>query len=311
MPKRGKSSKGKSLNVYNIVKIFIIIAIIVYIIGIVPTFINTISTVFSNPLFKLGCLVVILSVGYKDFTIGSLLAIAFIVTYLKSETTQLVGGISSGAGQLVGGISSGAGQLVGGIGSGAQQLLGGAGQLVGGVSPGAQQALGGVGQLVGGVSSGAQSVIGGVGSGAQSVIGGFGSGAQSVIGGVGSGVQSVIGGVGSGVQSLLGNTNDAYENMENSQAMSVSQAYQQHMLQENEHGDKGCSVQPKMMTGCEPIVGYNAPYNCGLNEASDGNCGGLDPACLCTGVSVWKDELNAQGLNFPLGYSGCNVGSTY
>ena len=300
MPKRGKSSKGKSLNVYNIVKMFIIIAIIVYIIGIVPTFINTISTVFSNPLFKLGCLVVVLSVGYKDFTIGSLLAIAFIVTYLKSETNQLVGGISSGAGQLVGG-----------IGSGAQQLLGGAGQLVGGVSPGAQQALGGVGQLVGGVSSGAQSVIGGVGSGAQSVIGGVGYGAQSVIGGVGSGVQSVIGGVGSGVQSLLGNTNDSYENMENSQAMSVSQAYQQHMLQENEHGDKGCSVQPTMMTGCDPIVGYNAPYNCGCNGACGGNCGGLDPACLCTGVSVWKDELNAQGLNFPLGYSGCNVGSTY
>ena len=311
MPKRGKSSKGKSLNVYNIVKMFIIIAIIVYIIGIVPTFINTISTVFSNPLFKLGCLVVVLSVGYKDFTIGSLLAIAFIVTYLKSETNQLVGGISSGAGQLVGG-----------IGSGAQQLLGGAGQLVGGVSPGAQQALGGVGQLVGGVSSGAQSVIGGVGSGAQSVIGGVGygaqsviggvgSGVQSVIGGVGSGVQSVIGGVGSGVQSLLGNTNDSYENMENSQAMSVSQAYQQHMLQENEHGDKGCSVQPTMMTGCDPIVGYNAPYNCGCNGACGGNCGGLDPACLCTGVSVWKDELNAQGLNFPLGYSGCNVGSTY
>ena len=99
--------------------------------------------------------------------------------------------------------------------------------------------------------------------------------------------------------------------MENSQAMSVSQAYQQHMLQENEHGDKGCSVQPKMMTGCEPIVGYNAPYNCGCNGACGGNCGGLDPACLCTGVSVWKDELNAQGLNFPLGYSGCNVGSTY
>ena len=351
MPKRGKSSpEGKSLNVYNIVKILIIIAIVIYIVGIVPTFTNAISTVFSNPLFKIGFLVFVLCVGYKDLTVGALLAIAFIVTYLSSSYNvlgnvrtgagQLVGGVGSGAqqvvgslgggaqqllggaSQLVGGIGSGAQQVLGGagkvfggigggIGSGAQQALGGAGQVVGGISGGAQQLLSGAQQLIGGVSSGAQSVLRGVGYGTQNVIGGAQSGTQSIIGGAQSGTQNVIGGVGSGAQSLLGNNNgvggfmdSGYENMENQPGMSVSQAYQQHMLQEN-NGDKGCSVQPAMMTGCDPVVGYNSPYNCG------GNCGGLDPACLCSGVSVFKDELNAQGLNFPIGYSGCQVGSTF
>ena len=291
MPK-GKLSKKITLKTltlnkspYDIIKIIAIITIIFYMIGILPMFTDKILYLFSNPVVKIGFLILILFVAFHDLTIGTLLALAFLVT-LGSYMTN---------------VSNRSGQIVGGIGSGINQALGGVGQLVGGVGSGTKQALGGVGKLVGGVGSGAQHIVGGAGQ----VVSGITSGTQQLLGGA----QKIIGGL-TGIQDdgIL-SSNFSNDNMENDSLMSVSQAYQHHMEQEN--GDKGCGVQPIVSSGCNPIVGYNAPYNCGCNGKCGGNCGGVDPACLCSGVNVWKDELNTQGLNFPIGYSGNQTGSTY
>ena len=321
MPKRGKSVKE-----FNILRALVIIAVVVYILGIVPQFTAGIRALFQNPLMKVAFLGLIVFAGYMDSTIGTLLAVAFLVSYLatpdykgnpvydvlsdvRTGTGRVVRGVGSGAQQVVGGLGSGASQLVGGVGSGAQQVVGGvqtgASRLVSGVGSGAKQFLGGAQNLVGGVEGGVQGVLGGVGSGAQYLIGGAQSGTQQALSGIQSGTQQVVGGLQYGAQKLLGGV----ENLENA-PLSVSQAYQQHMNSENQ-GDKGCNVQPMMSTGCDPIVGYNAPYNCGCSGACGGKCEGLDPACLCKGVKVWEDELGAQGLTFPQGYAGCQVGSTY
>ena len=151
---------------------------------------------------------------------------------------------------------------MGGIGSGVQNVLGGAGDFAGqygSIGAGVQNVLGGAGKLVGGVGSGVQNVLGGAGR---------------LVGGVGSGVNDVLGGAGNGVGSMLNGNNDYYE-------------------------EKGCSLQPNMQQGCDPI-GYNSP-----------NCDEANSSCQCEGVSVWKNELNAQGFNSPLGYSQNNVGSSF
>lgn len=55
---------------------------------------------------------------------------------------------------------------------------------------------------------------------------------------------------------------------------------------------------------------YNNYFDC-VKECADGdiNKGALDTPCK--GVGVWKDELNAQGIDCPLGYSGSKVGSPF
>lgn len=356
------AKKGILKNNMRLIRAFAVLAILVYVLGIVPQFTDAIGNLFADPLVKIIFLAFVVAGGYLDTTIGTLLAIAFIASYLttpssplydviqsiRGGTSDVVGGVGSGTQRLVGGVGSGAQRLVGGAGGGAQQLLGGvqrgaqelvggvgsgtqqllggagtfasrlgqgaqqalsgAGTVFGGLGEGAQQALGGAGSLVGGVEEGTQQLLGGVGGGAQQLLGGVQSGAQQLLGGASEGTQQLLGGLQSGTQQLVGGMGGV-ENLQNA-PLSVSDAYQQHMYSENQ-GDRGCSVQPQMSTGCDPIVGYNAPYNCGCSGACGGNCEGLDPACLCKGVEVWKNQMNTQGLNFPQGYSGGQVGSTY
>lgn len=55
---------------------------------------------------------------------------------------------------------------------------------------------------------------------------------------------------------------------------------------------------------------YNNYSDC-VKECADGD---LDSGALdspCRGVGVWKDELNAQGLNCPLGFSGDKDGAPF
>ena len=66
---------------------------------------------------------------------------------------------------------------------------------------------------------------------------------------------------------------------------------------------KDCLQLPPPSTGCDPIVGYNAPYDC--------VCDGDKKKCLCDGVAVWDNELNAQGMNFPMGRSDDQAGATF
>jgi hypothetical protein len=61
----------------------------------------------------------------------------------------------------------------------------------------------------------------------------------------------------------------------------------------------------------EPDGGnYNQYFDCVKNCAdNDLGQGSLDTPCK--GVGVWKNELNAQGLNCPLGYSGKKEGAPF
>lgn len=350
MPKKATSWNG-----FHILRALIVVFIVIYILGIVPQFTNIIKGFVSNPLMKIVFLSLIVLAGYLDSTIGILLAVAFLLSYLSTPeykaspvhnvlsgiqhgANQVVGDVGSGAHRLVGGVGATASELVGGVGLGAQNVIGGlqrgtqqitggltsgtehvlrgaediasgieggVQQVVGGLSGGARELVGGTQSLVSGVGKGAYQVVGGLGSGAQALVGSVESGAQQLISGAQEGTQYAISGLQRGTQHLIGGS----ENMTNGPSQSVSQVYQQHMKTQDEQS--GCGVQPTMTTGCDPIVGYNSPYNCGCSGACGGKCEGLDPECLCKGVQVWKDELNAQGLNHPRGYAGGQVGSTY
>ena len=347
--------KAKSWNEFDILRALVVVSIIIYILGIIPQFTEGVKALFANPLMKVVFLSLIVLAGYLDSTIGILLAVAFLLSYLSTPeykaspvydvlsdiqrgTEQVVGGVGTGAQRLVGGVGTGAQRLVGGVSTGAQEVLGGvqtgtqrltsglgagtahvlkgAQHLVGGVEGGMQQVVGGIGggarelvsgtqSLVSGIEESVHQVVGGLGSGAKALVGGTQSGTQQLIAGAQGGAQQTLGGLQRGTQQLIGGS----ENMTNGPSQTVSQLYQQHMDNQNEQS--GCNVQPTMTTGCDPIVGYNAPYNCGCSGACGGNCKGLDPECLCKGVQVWKDELNAQGLNHPRGYAGGQVGSSY
>ncbi len=313
--------KGISYNKFDAIKAVSILAIVIYILGIVPQFTDTVKLLFKNPLMKIVFLSLIVFTGYLDSTIGTLLAIAFIISYLGSPdynvfdnirvgTQRVVGGVGEGSQRLVGGVGSGVQSIVGGVGSGVQEIVGGVSdgtqRLVGGVGSGTQQLLSGTQSIVGGVSGGTQKIIRGIGSGTQRLLSGAQSSGQQLLYGAESGGRQLLGGVSGGIQHLLGKN---VENLEN-ESLSISQVYQQQTHTEN-GGDKGCSIQPEMESSGDPIVGYNAPYNCDYNSACGGEGKDKDTDGLCKGVSVWKDELNAQGLNFPIGYSGGQDGSTY
>ena len=68
-------------------------------------FTDKILYLFSNPVVKIGFLILILFVAFHDLTIGTLLALAFLVT-LGSYMTN----VSNRSGQIVGGIGSGINQ---------------------------------------------------------------------------------------------------------------------------------------------------------------------------------------------------------
>ena len=51
---------------------------------------------------------------------------------------------------------------------------------------------------------------------------------------------------------------------------------------------------------------YDCVQECGENDLNKG-----EMSSPCRGVGVWKDELNAQGLNCPLGNSGMKEGSPF
>lgn len=339
-------TKQKSWNEIDVLRTLIIISIVIYILGIVPQFTEGVKALFSNTFIKIVFLALIVLAGYFDSTIGILLAVAFILSYLstpethsspvynvmsniKHGTRDIVGGVGEGTQQLVGSVGDTAGNIVGGVSSGAQNVIGGiqrgtqhltsgleqgAGhllegankvtsgiegglhQFVQGIGGGARELISGTQDIVQGVGEGVNQVVGGIGSGAQELVGSANIGSQKIISGVSESAQDIIGGLQRGAQHLTNNS----ENMTNGPSESVSQIYQQHS--EEQHSDSGCNVNPVMTTGCDPIVGYNASYDNGVDNSNE---------CLYKGVQVWDDELNAQGLNNPRGYAGGQVGSSY
>lgn len=107
------------------------------------------------------------------------------------------------------------------------------------------------------------------------------------------------------------------ENMANpmNQTLSVPEAYAQQEAMDQRAVDGGggqdCWSIPPPTTGCDPIVGYNASYDCVCAEDCVENCDQKGRGCLCTGVATWSDELNAQGMNYPMGAPGSQVGATF
>jgi len=55
---------------------------------------------------------------------------------------------------------------------------------------------------------------------------------------------------------------------------------------------------------------YNNYSDC-VNDCADGDLGRGSLDSPCKGVGVWDEELNAQGLNCPLGYSGDKDGAPF
>lgn len=94
------------------------------------------------------------------------------------------------------------------------------------------------------------------------------------------------------------------ENMGNPGSLSISQEFRNQQRQELDLSNQSqdCLQLPPPSTGCDPIVGYNAPYDCVHDAKKD---------CLCDGVAVWDNELNAQGMNMPMGRSDDQAGATF
>lgn len=238
---------------------------------------------------------------------------------IQSGTTQLVNGLGSGATQLINNVGRGTQKLIGGVDRGAQQLVGGIGGgatgVVKGIGGGLQQIAGRgnvIGRSIGKVSSGATDLIGGLQEGTQNIVSGLGGTAQNLVSGISeggqyavvgaqSGVSQAITGLGDGAQQLIGGVK---ENLTQSlPGKSISREFENQ--QKYIGGDKGCNVQPRMTTGCDNIIGYNAPIDCVGVQPNDKD------ACLCSGVKVWKDEFGPQGLSKTQGFAGGQIGSTY
>lgn len=72
------------------------------------------------------------------------------------------------------------------------------------------------------------------------------------------------------------------------------------------------SVEGMMGDGEDGTKGYNYNhYSDCVKDCAENDLGSGDLDSPCKGVGVWKDELNAQGLNCPLGYSGDKEGAPF
>ncbi len=178
------------------VRVIIIILLILYIAGGIPMLTMDVASIFHNPIVKLGFLLLILYVGFKDIPIALLLALAFVLSLQIGYKYQL----------------------------GAQL----------GASP----------------------------SGVE-------VDARAAVNEGGVEIKAKIGEV-DGVEAMMGD-------------------------REGDGPDGG---------------NYNHYFDCVKDCAeNDVGKGALDSPC--TGVGVWKKELNAQGLNCPLGYSGMKDGAPF
>jgi hypothetical protein len=207
-----------------ILRLIVIVAIILYILAVVPGYNQAISSLFEEPIIKFIFLALIVSVGYIDSTIAVLLAVAFLVSMLSSAKYR----------------SSPLGKVVSGTRAGAHQVTELPKQI-----------------------------------------------AQEI--------------------PKLISTKETKENMNEYQTPNAQQTFEQ--SENNQNGD--CTVNCPSGTGCDPIVGFNAPYDCVCDENCVQDCDKKGQSCLCKGVSTWEDELNAQGLNYPMGNPGDQTGATY
>jgi hypothetical protein len=209
------------------------LAIVVYIVGIAPTYTKGVQELFHQPIIKIIFLVLIVVVASMDNVLGLLLVVAFLVSMWARP--------GSGGGVLGGAVRS--------VQSGAHQLLG-VPQMPMKEHPGQMMR------------------------------------AQAAV------KENMAPGMG------VGGVQGAYEK----QMMAGAQYYGQ---------GADCTMVPPPSEGCDPIVGYNAPYDCVCNANCTQDCAKKGRSCLCTGVATWKDELNAQGMNYPMGNSGAQVGATF
>jgi len=235
--RRSKSKKVMGWNEYQVLRAIVALAIVVYIVGIVPSYSKVVGDLFHEPVVKLIFLALIVAVGYMDSMLGVLLAVAFLVSMLSSAQYQ-----ATPLGQAVSGVQAGARQVV---------------------------------RLP-------EEVV-------QHVTHPSVSGAPAK-----ESMSNPLGGAG-------------YQTPNAQQAFEMNEQAGQALMGQG----ADCTVIPPPTGGCDPIVGYNAPYDCVCNENCADECDKDNRGCLCTGVATWNDELNAQGLNYPMGYAGSQEGATY
>jgi hypothetical protein len=127
---------------------------------------------------------------------------------------------------------------------------------------------------------------------------------------------NTVGDVAQSVENTLTGQNNNQENMDGYGGYHLPTVQKSFEMAERE-GQKylgvgtNCTTIPPPTSGCNPIVGYNAPYNCVCNEGCvTPNCD-KNRGCLCQGVETWEGELNAQGLNYPMGNPGPQNGSPF
>lgn len=191
----------------NILRVAIIIAIIIYIFGIIPTYSAFINNLFMNPLVKIAFLTIIVCAAYMDPAIGIILAIAFIVSYLITPER-----IISEYRRTTGIVQKGADDILRETGTGVREIIKGAGQgtrgLIGGLETGARGVIRGTGEgirgIIGGVQGGAQLLTQGVGDSAKALTTAAEQGLTSATRGVEQAARGIAKGVGQGLRGLTG-----------------------------------------------------------------------------------------------------------
>lgn len=235
---RSKSKKVMGWNEFSVLRALVGLAIVIYIVGIVPSYTQAVGDLFKEPLVKLVFLGLILAVGYMDKTLGVLLTVAFLVSLFTSARYS----------------STPLGRVVSEARSGAQQVV----------------------RVPQHLAQKAENVV---------------TDAVDMV-----------------------TPDSLHENMGNGNSVqTVQQAFEASERAGQELYGKGtnCTVMEPSATGCDPIVGYNAPYDCVCDENCSSECDKKNRGCLCDGVATWTDELNAQGLNYPMGNPGPQEGATY
>ncbi len=234
-----KTKMVKKGNELQVLRWVVGLAIIVYIVGVAPTYNKSVNDLFHQPIIKLIFLVLVVFVASMDHVLGLLLAVAFLVSLWSKPSS---GGV---LGDTVREVRGDVQSLLDVHQAPMHELPKHNGELVR-----AHEATKPVKENM------------------------------------------------SEQNNVMGGAQGAFE----AQQMAGEQYYGQ---------GSDCTMVSPPSEGCDTIVGYNAPYDCVCDENCTKDCAKKGRGCLCTGVATWQDELNAQGMNYPMGNGGPQVGATF
>lgn len=159
--------------------------------------------------------------------------------------------------------------------------------------------------FVTGVTTGAQKAVEGTAEGAKTLVTGAAESAGTMVTGLTQGPQQAVGGVAEGTQQLLSSVGRGFQEVLQGASGAVGDVVAGATTENMANLSSGaCQAMPRMVNGCDPVVGSNASYV--KHDKSD--------KCLFGGVKVWDGEQGPQGLNQGqpvMGYSGDQLGASY